>query len=237
MSAAARHTGAADGVLRVGIPLELPADLLARPWQCSPPSTPIPGSSPNTCPRAPSSRSWRPVSSTSAWFANIRWAATGMRSGSSVKSSAFSSPPRSVRSWPVPTESAVDAGPRTSDASLLMGDVKLAAVAGGDMFAFAPPNWSQPIPESVCRQPWGHPLVRPAWAAWPADSHRRDLGKLHRRTRRYRRHHVAPLADHDCAAYQRHKRYRWPAGLIPASSMLWPVAATSRTTSLRKVLP
>ena len=154
MSAAARHTGAADGVLRVGIPLELPADLLARPWQCSPPSTPIPGSSPNTCPRAPSSRSWRPVSSTSAWFANIRWAATGMRSGSSVKSSAFSSPPRSVRSWPVPTESAVDAGPRTSDASLLMGDVKLAAVAGGDMFAFAPPNWSQPIPESVCRQPW-----------------------------------------------------------------------------------
>ncbi|GHH88481.1 LysR family transcriptional regulator [Streptomyces sulfonofaciens] len=61
----------------------------------------------------------------------------------------------------------------------LIAEVKLAAVGTGRAFTLAPPNWSQPLPETVT---WsalaGHPLVRRTWAVWPAGSHRRDLGHL-----------------------------------------------------------
>ncbi len=62
-------------------------------------------------------------------------------------------------------------------ASLAIADVKIAAVAAGGAFSLAPPNWAAPIPPSVSWQPLaGHPIVRRTWAAWPARSHRRDIG-------------------------------------------------------------
>lgn len=61
----------------------------------------------------------------------------------------------------------------------LIAEVKLAAVSAGQAFALAPTNWSQPIPEHVTWSPLvGHPLVRRTWAAWPANSRRRDLAHL-----------------------------------------------------------
>jgi DNA-binding transcriptional LysR family regulator len=71
--------------------------------------------------------------------------------------------------------------PRTDapDGDLLIPEVKLAAVGAGRAFALAPPNWSQPIPEGVTWVPLkGSPLIRRTWAAWAADSRRRDLGRL-----------------------------------------------------------
>ncbi|MFL4902110.1 hypothetical protein ACJ6WF_02750 [Streptomyces sp. MMS24-I2-30] len=56
--------------------------------------------------------------------------------------------------------------------------MKLAAVASGRAFALAPPDW-QPLPDHVVWSPLvGRPLVRRTWAVWPADSHRRDLGRF-----------------------------------------------------------
>jgi DNA-binding transcriptional LysR family regulator len=73
----------------------------------------------------------------------------------------------------------LDLGPAAPDGQELIAEVKLAAVTAGGAFALAPPDWSQPIPESVVWSPLvGHPLVRRTWAVWPASSHRRDLGLL-----------------------------------------------------------
>jgi len=83
--------------------------------------------------------------------------------------------------WPAiclaPGSHGVDIGPAAPDGQALIPDVKLAAVASGQAFALAPPGWTQPLPPSVRWLPLvGHPLVRRTWAAWPATSHRRDLG-------------------------------------------------------------
>lgn len=71
--------------------------------------------------------------------------------------------------------------PRTDvpEGQRLIAEVKLAAVSAGRAFAFAPPNWSQPIPDGVVWAPLaGSPLVRRTWAVWESDSRRRDLGRL-----------------------------------------------------------
>jgi DNA-binding transcriptional LysR family regulator len=73
----------------------------------------------------------------------------------------------------------LDLGPPAPEGQALIAEVKFAAVSAGRAFALAPPDWSQPIPATVT---WsalvGHPLVRRTWAAWPANSHRRDLARL-----------------------------------------------------------
>lgn len=73
----------------------------------------------------------------------------------------------------------LELGPGAPEGQELIPEVKLAAVAGGDAFALAPPGWAHPLPGSVV---WsalaGHPLVRRTWAVWSAHSHRRDLGTL-----------------------------------------------------------
>jgi DNA-binding transcriptional LysR family regulator len=73
----------------------------------------------------------------------------------------------------------LDLGPEAPPGQELIAEVKLAAVTAGGAFALAPPQWSQPIPDSVVWSPLaGHPLKRRTWAAWPASSHRRDLALL-----------------------------------------------------------
>jgi DNA-binding transcriptional LysR family regulator len=71
----------------------------------------------------------------------------------------------------------LDLGSPAPDGQELIADVKLAAVTAGQAFALAPPNWPRPIPDTVIWSPLvGHPLIRRTWAAWPADSRRRDVG-------------------------------------------------------------
>ncbi|MDH6435986.1 DNA-binding transcriptional LysR family regulator [Streptomyces sp. SAI-144] len=73
----------------------------------------------------------------------------------------------------------LDLGPQAPPGQALIADVKLATVASGQAFALAPPGWQQPLPDHVSWSPLaGHPLVRRTWAVWPADSRRRDLGRL-----------------------------------------------------------
>jgi DNA-binding transcriptional LysR family regulator len=73
----------------------------------------------------------------------------------------------------------LDLGPAAPEDQALIAEVKLAGVSAGQAFALAPPNWSQPIPETLS---WsalvGHPLVRRTWAVWPANSRRRDLANF-----------------------------------------------------------
>jgi DNA-binding transcriptional LysR family regulator len=72
----------------------------------------------------------------------------------------------------------IEVDPQPEDQAFLP-EVKLAGVASGRAFAFAPPNWSMPIPEHVVWVPLvGDPVVRRTWAVWPANSRRRDVGRL-----------------------------------------------------------
>jgi molybdate transport repressor ModE-like protein len=61
----------------------------------------------------------------------------------------------------------------------LIAEVKFAVVSAGQAFALAPENWAQPLPGGVVWVPLiGAPLVRRTWAVWAADSRRRDLALL-----------------------------------------------------------
>jgi hypothetical protein len=58
-------------------------------------------------------------------------------------------------------------------------EVKLAAAGTGRAFAFAAPGWARPLPEGLVWHPLtGNPIVRRTWAAWPADSRRREVATL-----------------------------------------------------------
>ncbi|GAA0949158.1 LysR family transcriptional regulator [Pseudonocardia zijingensis] len=73
----------------------------------------------------------------------------------------------------------LDPAARAPEGQSLIPEVKVAAVSAGGAFAFAPPGWPVPVPATVTWSPLvGSPLVRRTWAAWRADSHRRDLGRL-----------------------------------------------------------
>ncbi|WP_239154132.1 LysR substrate-binding domain-containing protein [Amycolatopsis sp. FDAARGOS 1241] len=73
----------------------------------------------------------------------------------------------------------LEVGPEPAASPALIAELKFAAVSAGGAFTLAPPNWALPLPEQVAWCPLaGSPLVRRTWAAWPASSHRRDLGHL-----------------------------------------------------------
>ncbi len=73
----------------------------------------------------------------------------------------------------------VDTGPPTPDGHELIAPVKFAAVASGHTFALAPENGVLPLPDNVTWSPLaGNPVVRRTWAVWPAESRRRDIGRL-----------------------------------------------------------
>lgn len=59
----------------------------------------------------------------------------------------------------------------------LIAQVKFAAVADGQAFALSPP--AEALPGGIVWRPLvGNPLIRRTWAVWPADSTRRDLAAL-----------------------------------------------------------
>ena len=58
-------------------------------------------------------------------------------------------------------------------------EVKLAAVSAGHSFALAAYGWARPLPDGLTWHPLvGDPIVRRTWAAWAAESRRRELGRL-----------------------------------------------------------
>ena len=73
----------------------------------------------------------------------------------------------------------VDIGPPVPDGQELISAVKFAAVSSGQAFALAPENGLQPLPDNVTWAPLvGRPVVRRTWVVWPAESRRRDVGRL-----------------------------------------------------------
>src|SRR5277367_1860431 len=73
----------------------------------------------------------------------------------------------------------VDIGPPVPDDQVLIAAVKFAAVSSGQAFALAPENGLQPRPDDVTWSPLvGKPVVRRTWVVWPAESRRRDVGRL-----------------------------------------------------------
>lgn len=73
----------------------------------------------------------------------------------------------------------VNVGPPAPDDQLLIPAVKFAAVDSGQAFALAPEYGLQPLPDNVTWSPLvGKPLVRRTWVVWPAESRRRDVGRL-----------------------------------------------------------
>jgi DNA-binding transcriptional LysR family regulator len=73
----------------------------------------------------------------------------------------------------------VDIGPPAPDDQAVIAAVKFAAVSGGQAFALGPENGLQPLPDNVSWLPLaGRPIVRRTWVVWPAESRRRDVGRL-----------------------------------------------------------
>jgi DNA-binding transcriptional LysR family regulator len=73
----------------------------------------------------------------------------------------------------------VDIGPPAPDDQELIAAVKFAAVTSGHAFALAPEDGLQPLPDNVTWAPLiGRPVVRRTWVVWPAESRRRDVGRL-----------------------------------------------------------
>src|ERR1700761_1719040 len=73
----------------------------------------------------------------------------------------------------------VDIGPPVPDDQVLIAAVKFAALSNGQAFALAPENGLQPRPDDVTWSPLvGKPVVRRTWGVWPAESRRRDVGRL-----------------------------------------------------------
>jgi DNA-binding transcriptional LysR family regulator len=73
----------------------------------------------------------------------------------------------------------VDIGRPAPADQALIAPVKFAAVTSGQAFALAPENGLQPLPDNVSWLPLaGGPIVRRTWVVWPAESRRRDVGRL-----------------------------------------------------------
>ena len=73
----------------------------------------------------------------------------------------------------------VDIGPPAPDNQELIAAVKFAAVNSEHAFALAPEQGLQPLPDNVTWLPLaGKPVVRRTWVVWPAESRRRDVGRL-----------------------------------------------------------
>ncbi|WP_166640328.1 LysR family transcriptional regulator [Amycolatopsis sp. SID8362] len=73
----------------------------------------------------------------------------------------------------------LDVGPEVPEEQRLIVELKIPAVNSGGAYAFAPPEWPYPLPDTVRWVPLaGTPIVRRTWAVWPAASHRRDVAEF-----------------------------------------------------------
>jgi DNA-binding transcriptional LysR family regulator len=211
VAAVARHGSTDGGVLRLGLPLELPPDLLAKPFA-------------DLAQACPDTRVSAQHLATAAQFAALRAGrldlglvrehpigpdldavpvvdeplgvllaigVVGERAGADgVRLEALAGldwigfPRAGSPAWydqltGTMRGHGIEPGPPQAADRAFLPEVKLTGVASGRAFAFAPPNWSVPIPEHVV---WvrlvGDPIVRRTWAVWPAGSRRRDLGRL-----------------------------------------------------------
>lgn len=211
VAAVARHGSAGGGVLRLGIPLELPPDLLSAPFAdlaAAYPDTRVSARHLSTAAQFVALRAGEldvglvrehPVGldldaalvvteplgvllatdlvGSLAGLAGVRLdALAGLdwvgfpRAGSPAWHDQLTGTMRGH---------GLDVGPPPPDDQQFLPEVKLAGVASGKAFAFAPRNWSVPLPAHVVWVPLvGDPVVRRTWAVWPASSRRRDVGRL-----------------------------------------------------------
>jgi DNA-binding transcriptional LysR family regulator len=211
LAAVARHTVAGGSVLRIGIPLELPTDLLTTPLAdlaAAYPGTRVQARHMSTAAQLdalragdldlglvrehPIGQDLDAVLAVEERLGVLLTAdqATKVAGPDGVRLDALAGldwvgfPRSGSPAWydelsAILRSHGLDLGPDAPAGQELIAEVKLAAVSAGGAFALAPPDWSQPIPDSVVWSPLaGHPLVRRTWAVWPANSHRRDLGQL-----------------------------------------------------------
>ncbi|GHG34469.1 MULTISPECIES: LysR family transcriptional regulator [Amycolatopsis] len=212
LAAMARHTAAGGGVLRVGVPLELPPDLL-----------------PSALARLPDTRVQARHLSSVAQVAALRAgeldvglvrerpagpdldavlvvtedvgvllaADLAEKLGSPVRLEDlaglewFAFPRAGSPAWydelaAILRSHGLDVGPEVPEEQRLIVELKIPAVSAGGAYAFAPPEWPYPLPDTVRWVPLaGNPIVRRTWAVWPATSRRRDVAEF-----------VAALEDH-----------------------------------------
>ncbi|MGW3963786.1 LysR family transcriptional regulator [Amycolatopsis sp. NPDC005003] len=212
LAAMARHTADGGGVLRVGVPLELPPDLL-----------------PSALARLPDTRVQARHLSSVAQVAALRAgeldvglvrerpagpdldavlvvtedvgvllaADLAEKLGSPVRLEDlaglewFAFPRAGSPAWydelaAILRSHGLDVGPEVPEEQRLIVELKIPAVSAGGAYAFAPPEWPYPLPDTVRWVPLaGTPIVRRTWAVWPAASRRRDVAEF-----------VAALEDH-----------------------------------------
>ncbi|MET8851748.1 LysR family transcriptional regulator [Amycolatopsis sp. NPDC004625] len=212
LAAMARHTADGGGVLRVGVPLELPPELL-----------------PSALARLPDTRVQARHLSSVAQVAALRAgdldvglvrerpagpdldatlvvtedvgvllaADLAEKLGSPVRLEElaglewFAFPRAGSPAWydelaAILRSHGLDVGPEVPEEQRLIVELKIPAVSAGGAYAFAPPEWPYPLPDTVRWVPLaGHPIVRRTWAVWPAASRRRDVAEF-----------VAALEDH-----------------------------------------
>ncbi len=205
LAAMARHTEAGGGVLRVGVPLELPPDLL-----------------PSALARLPDTRVQARHLSSVAQVAALRAgeldvglvrerpagpdldatlvvaeevgvllaADLAEKLGSPVRLEDlaglewFAFPRAGSPAWydelaAILRSHGLDVGPEVPEEQRLIVELKIPAVSAGGAYAFAPPEWPYPLPETVRWVPLaGAPIVRRTWAVWPAASRRRDVAEF-----------------------------------------------------------
>ena len=211
LAAVARHEGVGGSVLRLGIPLELPPDLLTTPLAelaAAHPATRVRARHLSTAAQLAALQAdeldvglvrEHPVGqeldavlvveerlgvllATDAARAIMR--PDGVRLDALAGLGWVAFPRSGSPAWydeltAILRSHGLDLGPPAPEGQELIPEVKFAAVTAGQAFALAPPNWSQPIPDTVVWSPLvGHPLVRRTWAVWPADSRRRDVARL-----------------------------------------------------------
>jgi DNA-binding transcriptional LysR family regulator len=210
VAAVARHGSTGGGVLRLGVPLELPPDLLARPFAdlaTACPDTQVSARHLATAAQFAALRAGEldiglvrehPIGPDldavlvvdeplgvllATSIVRERAGANGVRLDALAGLDWVGFPRSGSPAWydqltGTMRGHGIEVVPPPKDQALLP-EVKLTGVASGRAFAFAPPNWSVPIPEHVVWVPLvGDPIVRRTWAVWPANSRRRDVGRL-----------------------------------------------------------
>ncbi|MEU4246748.1 LysR family transcriptional regulator [Amycolatopsis sp. NPDC026612] len=212
LAAMARHTEPGGGVLRVGVPLELPPDLLpsalARLTDTRVQARHLSSVAQVAALRAgeldvglvrerPAGPDLDAVLVVTEDVGVLLAAGLAERLGSPVRLADlagldwFAFPRAGSPAWydelaAILRSHGLDVGPEVPEEQRLIVELKIPAVSAGGAYAFAPPGWPYPLPDSVRWAPLaGNPIVRRTWAVWPATSHRRDIAEF-----------VAALEDH-----------------------------------------